>query len=107
MEERALAAVASAEVAEEVASSAMRAAGAGVQDEMEAAAVVKETQAALSKALRQVKSIMPAEELASVEEERAAQLCALDCIHTLTWSSRTFISPECVTHCDLIGNPLP
>lgn len=83
LEERALAAVASAEVAEEVASSAMRAAGAGVQDEMEAAAVVKETQAALSKALRQVKSIMPAEELASVEEERAAQLKAAQIVATI------------------------
>ena len=54
-EERVTAATAAAEVAEEVANAAMTAAGAAVQDEMEAAAVVKETQAALSKTLRQVR----------------------------------------------------
>ena len=65
-------------MAEEVASSAMKAAGAAVLDEMEAAAVVKETQAALSKALRSVKSLMPAEDTSTAEEERTAMQCALN-----------------------------
>lgn len=75
---RVVAAVESADVAEEVASAAMKAAGSAVHDEMEAAAVVKETQAALSKALRSIKSIMPAEDSTAAEEERAAVQCALN-----------------------------
>lgn len=71
-----VAAAESAEVAEEVASAAMKAAGSAVHDEMEAAAVVKETQAALSNALRSIKSIMPAEDSTTAEEERAAVQCA-------------------------------
>ena len=101
-EERSVAALASADAAEEVASAAMTAAGGAVHDEMEAAAVVKETQAALSKALRQVKGIMPAEDEA--ERKRLAQQCVLrpTCCHTRV--------SRCLCHAALVRtslSPLP
>ena len=53
-EDRAVASEAAADRAEEDASVALRSAAPGVREEMEAAAVVKETQSALSKALAEL-----------------------------------------------------
>ena len=54
LDDRAVASEAAADKAEENASTAMRSAETGVREEMEAAAVVKETESALTKALQEL-----------------------------------------------------
>lgn len=62
LEERAQTAEAAADEAEETAAVAMQRAGGAMRDEMEAAAVVKETQHALVKALQELRCLGPTED---------------------------------------------
>ncbi len=70
LEERHKAAEAAAEAAEETAAVAMQRAGGAVRDEMEAAAVVKETQHALAKALQELRDLGPTEDQVAMEAAR-------------------------------------
>lgn len=69
-EEEAAKAEASATSAEETAAAAMQRAGGAVRDEMEAAAVVKETQHALAKALQGLRDLGPKEDQAAKDAAR-------------------------------------
>ena len=62
LQARARAAEVSADRAEQTAAVAMQRAGGAVRDEMEAAAVVKETQHALAKALQELRCLGPTED---------------------------------------------
>jgi hypothetical protein len=62
LEARARAAEVGADRAEQTAAVAMQRAGGAVRDEMEAAAVVKETQHALAKALQELRCLGPTED---------------------------------------------
>lgn len=73
--DRARAAEVMADKAEETAAVAMQRAGGAVRDEMEAAAVVKETQHALAKALQELRCLGPTED----EIAQGAAQCVLKC----------------------------
>ena len=73
-EEEAAKAEESATSAEETAAAAMQRAGGAVRDEMEAAAVVKETQHALAKALQGLRDLGPKEDQAAQDAARCRSL---------------------------------